>query len=363
MTPECSISVRNPAELITVTPFVIGFHPTDSIVVIGVAGGLIAFVARHDLPPPGEELDPGRLAAVTGDQGIGTVAIIGYGEAARVTRAVERTIPALRANGLFVFEALRVTEGRWWSYLCPEPECCPPEGTRCLRPDDPIAATAVFKGMVALPNRKALEGRVAPVDGEARAAMVVATARARVRAAELRAAGREGHTVPRAGRLAVREAEKKTRARGALTDDEVAWLGVLLVDAVVLGYAADRFGPEPWRIDLWTAVLRRVEPGFVAGPASLLAHAAWRAGDGALARVALDRGLREEPGHRLLGVIDGLLAAGIGPQSVEDFAPPPRPARRQSPRRSAPRTRTESSRRRKPRKRDGQARAGERRRQ
>ena len=38
-------------------------------------------------------------------------------------------------------------------------------------------------------------------------------------------------------------------------------------------------------------MLRRVEPAYVPAPACLLAFAAWRAGQGALARVAVDRAL------------------------------------------------------------------------
>jgi len=63
----------------------------------------------------------------------------------------------------------------------------------------------------------------------------------------------------RAGRQAVREAEKVARAGRSLDVDEVAWLGVLLVNQVVLDYAIDRSGPEEWRVRLWTDVVRRAE--------------------------------------------------------------------------------------------------------
>ncbi|MFF5081972.1 DUF4192 domain-containing protein [Actinoplanes sp. NPDC000266] len=329
MTPECSITVRHPAELITVTPYVIGFHPTDSIVVIGVLDGVVTFAARRDLPPPGDDVGAEPLATVAAGQPARSFAIIGYGPDSLVTEAVTRTLAEFGRAGLRVFDALRVTEGRWWSYLCREWGCSPPDGNPCPPAHHPLAATAVFHGMVALPHRKALVASVAPVEGEARASMVVATARARVRVAELRAAElrvADGRSLRRVGREAVRAAEARYRARGELTDDEAAWLGVLLADAVVFGYALDRFGPEPWRLDLWNGLLRRVEPAFAAGPAALLAYVAWQAGNGSLARVALDRGLLEDPGHRVLGVLDGLLSAGIGPQAVEDLLPPSPPA-------------------------------------
>ena len=43
MTPDCTITARSSAEIIAVTPYVIGFHPADSVVVIGVVGRTVAF--------------------------------------------------------------------------------------------------------------------------------------------------------------------------------------------------------------------------------------------------------------------------------------------------------------------------------
>ncbi|WP_353939655.1 DUF4192 family protein, partial [Micromonospora sp. b486] len=64
-----------------------------------------------------------------------------------------------------MLDALRVTEGRWFSYLCAEPSCCPPEGT----PYDPAAARSarrrVFAGQVALPDRAALAAQVSRSTG------------------------------------------------------------------------------------------------------------------------------------------------------------------------------------------------------
>jgi hypothetical protein len=221
---------------------------------------------------------------------------------------------------------LRVTEGRWWSYLCDEPRCCPPEGRPCHPPDNAIAAQAVYQGQVALPDRQALVAQVAAVTGAARAAMVAATARAQARKTDLTGDDlrdrRSGRLLHRAGRAAVQEAERRHRAGRPLTDDQVAWLGVLLVDGVVHDYALDRSDHQEWRIRLWTDVLRRVEPAYVAAPACLLGFAAWRAGHGALARVAVDRALTEAPGHRMAGMLDHLLCSGIGPQAVIALTPP-----------------------------------------
>jgi len=132
-------------------------------------------------------------------------------------------------------------------------------------------------------------------------------------------AARGGQWMRRAGREAVREAERAARAGRQLSPDEIAWLGVMLAKSVVLDYALDRSGPDEWRMRLWNEGVRKVQPGHAPAPACLLAYAAWQAGDGSLARVAVDRALMEEPEHRIAGILDRLLAAGIRSESVVAF--------------------------------------------
>jgi hypothetical protein len=37
---------------------------------------------------------------------------------------------------LTVIDTLRVVDGRWWSYECEDPSCCPPEGTPIPTPEE-----------------------------------------------------------------------------------------------------------------------------------------------------------------------------------------------------------------------------------
>jgi len=327
MTPDCTIIVRRAAELLAVIPYVLGFHPSDSLVVVGLAAGrLVTFGLRLDLDPPIEPPDAARFADVASKQPAGAVTVVGYGPPGRVTPAIMRVMDALRERGIPILEALRVTEGRWWSYFCESSHCCPDDGTPCPPPGNALAAREVFRGRVALPDRQALVAQVAAVTGAARERMTAATERARQRLTDRYGedvrAGADGRLVRRAGRIAVRSAEQRHRAGRSLTDDEVAWLGVLLVDRAVSDYALDRSTGDEWRIRLWTDVLRRVDTAYVPAPACLLALAAWQDGQGAVARVAVERALAEAREHRMAGLLDRLLLSGVGPQAVESLAPP-----------------------------------------
>jgi hypothetical protein len=76
---------------------------------------------------------------------------------------------------LRLYDVLRVDEGRYWSYLCADSVCCPPEGV----PVDgahPAALTLTVAGISAAPSRAALAATIVPVTGPDADAMRQATA-------------------------------------------------------------------------------------------------------------------------------------------------------------------------------------------
>ena len=317
MTPESTLTVRSSAELIAAVPFLLGFHPDDSLVVVAVRNRRVLFAGRYDLPPlDGAQELARHLAALIAREGVNGATLIGYGEATRVTPAVLRAAEAVAQTGIAVFDAIRVTDGQFWSYFCDEPGCCP---SPCPPRDSAVAVAATYAGQVALPDRAALVEQIAPVTGAEREAMVAATARAQARVADVFGDDPDDgftRTLRRAGRTAVRDAERRHRSGRLLTDDEVAWLGVTLVDPMVRDYAWERIGSQEWHLSLWTDVLRRVEPGYVPASAGLLSFAAWRQGLGALARVAADRALAHDPDYPMAQQLDELLNLGLSPAMV-----------------------------------------------
>ena len=377
------LKVSSPAELISAVPFLIGFHPADSLTVVAMRASQIAFAVRIDLPEldtPDEEARAVvlHLASVVIQQEVQAVTIIGYGEEARVTPAVLRISDAFQRTGLIILDELRVAGGRFWSYLCTDRSCCPEEGQPCAPEHSVVAAEATFAGAVALPNREALAAQVASATGDDREAMLAATARAGIRLAALAGAGPDPATpsvgagadsaspsasagpdpaapsavgepgeaqqadpevlglrgvqlsvvsdksrffrlVRRAGRAAVREAERCYQSGHRLADDDVAWLGVLLLHLPVRDYAWTRTRKEEWEVVLWSDVLRRVEPRYAPGPASLLAFVAWRSGSGALASVAVERALEEQADYSLAMLLHEVLLFGLPPSVLENW--------------------------------------------
>jgi hypothetical protein len=87
----------------------------------------------------------------------------------------------------------------------------------------------------------------------------------------------------------------------------------------VRDFAWERITDDESHVALWTDVLRRVEPELAAPPASLLAFAAWRTGQGALASVAVDRALRSTPGYSLARLMDEVLRHGVAPSKLDGW--------------------------------------------
>ena len=59
-TEPARLSVRSPADMVAAVPYLLGFHPADSVVVVAVRGRRVVFAARGDLSAPGT--DPGPAA-------------------------------------------------------------------------------------------------------------------------------------------------------------------------------------------------------------------------------------------------------------------------------------------------------------
>jgi len=106
-------SLRSVDDLLAVVPYLLGFHPADSAVVLGVRDDRIIFQARGDLPAPA---DVPRLARYYADlvarQHPTGALVVGYGDGAAVTPIVCALGAAMDARGIRLLDAVRVADGR-----------------------------------------------------------------------------------------------------------------------------------------------------------------------------------------------------------------------------------------------------------
>jgi hypothetical protein len=322
-------TLRSPAEVLAAVPYLVGFHPAHSLVLLAFHGKRVIFQARVDLPPADSADDVGEyLAGVAARSHPAGVILIAYGLEADAMPVIESVGVRLARYGIAVMSVLRVQEGRYWELLCDDPVCNPPEGVPFDIATTEVAAAATFAGAVVHPDRRALAETVEPVAG---AGIEPEIAAALDRLEALPGGQRQQKT---AARAAVRRALERYLTGGRLDDDEVAWLAVLLADVTVRDDIWVRIvaGPSmPEHREAWRDIVRRVPQRYVPAPATLLALVAWRAGEGALAGIAAERALAADRGYRLASLLLHAMRQGLPPSALDDM-PERRRRRRRAPR-------------------------------
>jgi Domain of unknown function (DUF4192) len=330
------LRLRTPEDILAGTPYLFGFHPSDSIVALGVRGRRLRFHLRDDLRDQCEDL--GTLAegyaGMFHRQRVDHVVLIGYGPPERVEPLLLATAAAMRRQDVAVHEMLWAHEGRYRSLICDSPCCCPAEGVPYDITASAVAATATLIGMVALPDRASLVDSLAAPTGAA-----LDTAERAARHAQTRLA--RSASTPADGLAALDAALRRTRAGDRLTDEEVAWIAFLIHNLRLRDEAwmrIDRDGEPDLAVHehLWTDVLRRCVPAFSAPAAMLVAYAAWRSGNGVRSRIAVERALDADPGYSAAKLMAEILDRGLSPQSLPPIVRRerrPAPARRRVARR------------------------------
>lgn len=318
--PTTSLTVRGLADLLAAAPVLLGFWPEQSVVLM-TFGAQHPFHARVDLPPAAAQTPSCRrqLATVLLEPavrlGASHVVLLHYADDPAAVEPVHRALRrACRRSGLVVIAALHVDRSHYRDLDDPDPvgrrRRCPYDVS-----DHPFVLEALVSGRLVHRSRADLAASLDP-DRAAVAAVTAALL-----------AGRYADAgVPTSGR-AIRDAgEWVHQAVHDLVSDET------LPDHADLAHLlwvmqAGRVRDAAWsqiarptaeaHVRLWTDAVRRAPEPLVAAPAALLGWAAWQAGDGALAWVAVDRCTRAEPGYRMAEQLAAILQGAVPPQSWE----------------------------------------------
>lgn len=312
-----TLHVRCTEDLIAAAPLVLGFQPEESVVML-TAEGEHAFHARTDLP---SRADPVHAAAEVAEKllaparrnGIRRVVFLFFSEDERVVRRVWTPLRrGCERSRLRIVDAVRVDGRRYFPLV----------GDKGLREvgigydvaAHPFAAQAVLQGIVVEKDREAVAASVAP-DPDAQCAVGAALARE----------GLTGDTPPRTSAERRRWGDWLQQAVGGhvtrgtrATDDELARIGWCMQDvrvrdaawALIRRPAADRHQA------FWVDAVRRMPESLVPAPAALLGWAAWQAGHGALAWIAIDRCRAVDPAYGLAGILAHCLDQAVPPDAV-----------------------------------------------
>ncbi len=323
------LQAATPDAVLAVVPHMLGFYPSRSLVVLGLGEqNRVMVTFRYDLPAPpdsGLAEDIAEHACFVLDrERIHSALLVGYGPEHLVAPVIGATAVRLIGSGVELHEVLHADSGRYWSMLCDDPDCCPPEGRSYDPGSHPAAAAMTEAGLLAQPDREALARTVQRPAGSADV-IARATSRALLRLSQLVELGEaDGDRDPqlratRIGRREVQRAIRRYRAGGAIDSIErLAWLAVLLADLRVRDDAWARMDPgyRDHHCRLWTDVVRCAALDYAPAPAALLAFTAWQAGNGVLASIAVDRALGADPGYSMAHLLSGAIEAALPPSAA-----------------------------------------------
>ena len=330
MTTRRPLRVQTPADLLAVVPFVLGFHPEDSLVLLTADGDARQMHARIDLPQDEDGVVEvtARLLAAVSRSGARGVALVAYtDDRCLALEVVSRLGDRLAEEGVRVLGAIRADGERWFSLDCDD-SCCPPEGTTYDVRAHPVTAASVLEGRVTYRSRRELADSLVGSDPDATEAVAEAADEAmrRFRASERTPLGASDADGPR--RYLVAEGQwvrdriaRYVTGREPLDPEDVGRLVVAMVNIEVrdVAWAAITRSDARTHVELWSDVVRRTPLDLSAAPAALLGFAAWLAGEGALAWCAVDRCQEAEPDYTLAALLTDALASAMDPARWENL--------------------------------------------
>ena len=315
MTTSQPIRLTSGDGIIDSIPTLVGFTPTESLVVITLAGRRVGLTLRVNLPPAGEDsvavaaqaaqvIDRSRQSADL------TAILVIIGEEVR-TDLIDAVTEHLAQAGIRVKQSLHtpaIAAGMPWRCLC----ACGAAGIL----DDPATsvvavAAAASTGQVSYRSRAelaaALDSRIDAGTAERRAELIgdLACSGAGVEGAVL-----EFGASVRSGQL------------DELSEDTIVGIGAALLDPArrdaLIGWTSETTGPGVMR-GAWLSMVQQLVGEARAYAAAVCALAALLEGDGATANIALDLAEELRPGLPLTRLVMHVAACGIAPHALQEL--------------------------------------------
>jgi hypothetical protein len=326
------VRLSGPGDLVATVPHLFGFVPTESVVLLGLHGPRkrINLTLRLDLCPPKHDrivaTDLARRVIASEPDAVQIVVLTSAGDDDDGLPRRALVVELRAALGLPMVDALLVRDGRWWSYLCEDPCCCPPGGT----PLDPqsggataMAAAHAMLGRSVLPDRAAVVRTVAAPTGIAAVSARQALQRICDRVDSPDGEGWTQPAVALVRDLVAAYADPRFSVRA----DDAALIILLCHDVPsrdeILGFELDD-DAEDQLLRLMRDCVRRALPPFDAPVCATYAWLAYTCGEGVLASAAVDRALATNPGLSLAQLVAEAISRQVHPRLLRQAARPGR---------------------------------------
>ncbi len=343
--PLVRLDPGNPQELLGLIPYLIGFRPDESFVLLLFTDRRLLLSARLDLAPAGQAASLAGYcrSLATAHGATGAVAVVFSDRFDAAVELLDRWSAAWSRSGSGprggrrrrrrdpcpLFDALYADGRRWWSR-----RAAPGRDRDEGHPYDPrasnTAATAVLAGLPALSSRAELERRVAGPPDPDRPALAALAARTVRDLDPLDRPARQSLLTAMIMDLLADGADSDgsgsdgsgSDGQGS-SDDHCARLAVLAADVTIRDVAWSMITTERAddHTDLWSRVARRTIDRYALGPLGLAGFAAWISGQGALMNCCIERAESIDPGYRMIELLSEIGRRGVPPAVWRELGP------------------------------------------
>ena len=134
-------TLTSPHDLLAAIPFLIGYHPIDSLVLVSIKDDCVGMAMRIDYPIDQSEATFDLCAShISAEEAEGAL-IVAYQPHGRSDGddVLAQMTAALSRAGIAIYESILIAEGTFRSVLCHDITCCPLEG----RPVPPLDSSRI----------------------------------------------------------------------------------------------------------------------------------------------------------------------------------------------------------------------------
>lgn len=303
-------TITSPIDLLSAIPFLIGYQPKDSIVLLALENDSISFAIRIDFPESMTTSEANSFVTRLNEHQ--EVLLVSYiPDRCFDSEATLRPLTeAILASGKNLRESIIVVAGRWRSMICSDELCCPIQGSPLPELElSRIAAEEVSQGKP-FPF-SSLEALADSIESDPSPKLLE-----EIKLIPSINYDQDPSVFQREGANAVIDLIQDFRCDGICRDQRlVAKVLVRLCDLQVRDFALGIMDDEESDLffSAWRWLLRIAPQNYISAPATLLAVSSYERGDGALANLALKKALDDQHDYALALLLQKVFQSGQSP--------------------------------------------------
>ncbi|MEI9907142.1 MAG: DUF4192 domain-containing protein [Actinomycetota bacterium] len=316
-------TLTSPHDLLAAIPFLVGYHPKESLVLVSLKNDAVGMAMRVDYPRSVEGLSVSLeiLVGHLSREGADGALIVAYMPDGRddgvdILQSLNKSLEEAK---IIVHESIVIWQNKWRSLLCADQLCCPPEGRELPELETSrIAVEQVANGHpMPFGNAEELTESISslPLAEDVNFSAEVRSFYLDENSDDLPNLQRKAAVgvIDLASRFISGSIGKDFALDQSLSAAVIGRMTDIHVRDFALGSHAEATADIYW--SMWRYLARIAPAGFVAPVASLLAALSYEKGDGALAHRALDRALSDDPTYSLALLLRRVFSAGWPPES------------------------------------------------